>query len=82
MGDNTTCTSHSACHIKRCVAKIYKDKGQKTIVTMKNLDGMIKVDSFKFDQHKRRMDLARMIIERNFHLIGLIMNFLDIFAMV
>ena len=66
VGDSNSGTSHLAGHLKRCTAKIYKDRGQKTIATMKNLDGTTKVESFKFDQHKSRMDLARMIIKHNY----------------
>ena len=66
VGDSNSGTSHLAGHLKRCTAKIYKDRGQKTIATMKNLDGTTKVESFKFDQHKSKMDLARMIIKHNY----------------
>ena len=65
VGDSNSGTSHLAAHLKRCTAKIYKDRGQKTIATMKNLDGKTKDETFKFDQHRIRMDLARMIIKHN-----------------
>lgn len=65
-GDNNSGTSHLAAHLTRCTTKIYKDKGQKTIATMKNLNSIRKVESFKFDQHWSMMDLARMIIKNNY----------------
>lgn len=35
---------------------------------MRSSDGSIKVESFKFDQHKSRLDSAKMIIKHNYSL--------------
>lgn len=66
VGDCKSGTSHLAQHIKRCNAKIYKDSGQKSIMTMKKSDGSTQIEAFKFDQDRSRMDLARMVIKHNY----------------
>lgn len=53
-------------HLKRCTAKIYTNAGHKSFFAMKKFDGLTKVETYKFDQHKSRMDLARMIIKHNY----------------
>lgn len=66
VGQSTSGTSHLASHLKRCTAKIYKDSGQKTLFAVKSSEGKAKVESFKFDQYKSRMDLGKMVVKHNY----------------
>lgn len=66
MGDSTSGISHLASHLKRYTAKIYKDNGKKTNFAVKNSEGKAKVESFKFDQYKSRMDLGIMVVKHNY----------------
>lgn len=66
VGESKSGTSHLAQHIKRCNAKIYKDRGQKSVMAMKKSDGSTQIEAFKFDQDRSRMDLARMVIKHNY----------------
>ena len=66
-GDSSCGTSHLKKHIDNCIARRHRSGGQQVLQLAKNaLDDKVKVQTFKFDQERSRMDLARAIIKHNY----------------
>lgn len=66
-GDSSHGTSHLKKHIVNCIARQHRIGGQQVLQLAKNaLNDKVKVESFKFDQERSRLDLARAIIKHNY----------------
>ncbi|KAF8400329.1 hypothetical protein HHK36_013626 [Tetracentron sinense] len=63
-GDSSRGTSHLRNHAKRCNLKVYHAVNQQIISKTKNVNETTnRLSTFKFDQERSRLDLARWIVK-------------------